>query len=187
MRRRRGTELEEAILQAAWDELAEVGYARLTMEGIAARANTGKQVLYRRWHNRVELVLSAVRHHWSSITDDLPDTGSVRGDLLAIMQRMADRFHQMGADLVTGILADTSDLRPDFLYVMEEAMTTILKRGAERGEVRLDAVTPRIATLPTDLLRHELLLRHRVVNEFTMAEIVDDIFLPLVRPQTSKS
>jgi len=65
---------------------------------------------------------------------------------------------------------------------MEEAMTTILKRGAERGEVRPDAVLPRIATLPTDLLRNELLLRSRLVNESTMAEIVDVIFLPLIRP-----
>jgi hypothetical protein len=61
-------------------------------------------------------------------------------------------------------------------------MNTILKRGAERGEVRPDAVTPRIATLPTDLVRHELLLRRRMVDDSMMAEIVDDIFLPLVRP-----
>lgn len=180
--RRRGTELEEAILQAAWDELAEVGYARLTMEGVAARANTGKQVLYRRWHNRVELVLSAVRHRWSSIADDLPDTGSVRGDVLVIMRRMNDRFNQMGLDLISGVLAEASELPPDFLYAMAEAMTTILKRGVERGEVRLDAVLPRIATLPTDLLRNELLFRHPLVNESTMAEIVDVIFLPLIRP-----
>src|SRR6188474_922947 len=94
--RRRGTELEDAILRAAWDELTAVGYAGLTMEGVAARAQTGKQVLYRRWPNRVELVLSAVRHHWSSITDDLPDTGSLRGDVLALMHRMRDRFEQLG-------------------------------------------------------------------------------------------
>jgi AcrR family transcriptional regulator len=180
--RRRGTELEAAILRAAWDELAEVGYARLTMEGVAARANTGKQVLYRRWHNRVELVLSAVRHRWSSIADDLPDTGSVRGDVLAVMRRMNDRFHQLGPELIGGILAEASELPPDILYAMDEAMTTILERGAVRGEVRPDAVLPRIATVPTDLLRNELLLRRRLVDEAAMADIVDVVFLPLVRP-----
>ena len=178
--RRRGTELEDAILRAAWAEVAEVGYARLTMEGVAARAGTGKQVLYRRWRNRAELVIVAIRHHWSSIVDDLPDTGSVRGDVLAVLRRMVDRFGQMGPELINGILAEFDDLRPDFLYPMSAAMTTILARGAERGEIRLEAVTPRIVTLPTNLVRHELLLRRRV-DENVMAEIVDDIFLPLVR------
>ncbi len=62
-----------------------------------------------------------------------------------------------------------------------EVMMTILKRAAERGEVHLDKITPRIASLPIDLARHELLLTHTPVPETTIVEIVDDIFLPLVR------
>ena len=60
-RRRRGVELEGAILRAAWDELTAVGYARLSMEGVADRAQTGKQVLYRRWPNRAELGRASCR------------------------------------------------------------------------------------------------------------------------------
>ncbi|HET6742594.1 MAG TPA: helix-turn-helix domain-containing protein, partial [Kribbella sp.] len=55
-KRGRGAELEAVLLDAAWAELMESGYARLTMEAVAARAQTGKQVLYRRWRNRAELV-----------------------------------------------------------------------------------------------------------------------------------
>jgi hypothetical protein len=60
-------------------------------------------------------------------------------------------------------------------------MMTILQRAAERGEVRLDKITPRIASLPGDLLRHEMLLTPIPVSEATLVEITDDIFLPLVR------
>lgn len=179
--RRRGTELEQAILHAAWDELSAVGYAHLTMEGVAARAGTGKQVLYRRWPNRVRLVLAAVRNQLTSIADHVPDTGSVREDVLAVLRHMCDRFHELGPDLVNGIIAESEGSSPDFVFVMRETMMTVLKRGADRGEVRLDRVTARIATLPVDLLRHDLLLHYRTVDETTLAEITDTIFLPLIR------
>ena len=61
--RRRGEELESALLDAAWEELAAVGFASLTMESVAARAKTGVAVLYRRWPNKDELVLAAIVHY----------------------------------------------------------------------------------------------------------------------------
>jgi hypothetical protein len=62
-------------------------------------------------------------------------------------------------------------------------MTAILERAAARGEAR-DEIGPRIARLPLDLLRHELILTHQPPSQRTLEEIVDDIFLPLVRPVT---
>src|ERR1022692_411234 len=79
--RRRGEQLENAIFDAILGELAEVGYHRLTMEGVAARAGTGKGALYRRWPSRESLVLAALRGRLPSL-DEQPDTGSVRGDLV---------------------------------------------------------------------------------------------------------
>jgi len=60
-------------------------------------------------------------------------------------------------------------------------MASILKRAAERGEVR-PGVTPRVAALPTELFRNELFLRRTPPTAAVIAEIVDDVFLPLVRP-----
>jgi Tetracyclin repressor-like, C-terminal domain len=57
----------------------------------------------------------------------------------------------------------------------------------QRGEVRLEAITPRVASLPTDLICHELLLTHAPVPEATIVEIVDDIFLPLVRARSESA
>src|ERR1700744_4599906 len=84
-RRRRGQELESALLEAAWDELVEVGFAALTMESIAARAHTGIAVLYRRWPNKGELVLAAIAHFGRAHPVEIPDTGTLRGDLLALL------------------------------------------------------------------------------------------------------
>ncbi|MDN3358809.1 TetR/AcrR family transcriptional regulator [Actinomadura sp. DC4] len=180
-RRRRGVELEDAILRAAWDELTAVGYARLSMEGVAERAQTGKQVLYRRWRNRAELVVAAMRHHAASIADDVPDSGELRGDVLAVLHRMTRRFREVGPEVVHGLMAEARDLGPEFLSVMADVMGTILKRAAERGEIRTAAVGRRVATLPIDLMRHEILLSVGPIPENAMTEIVDAVFLPLIR------
>jgi AcrR family transcriptional regulator len=179
-RRRRGATLEDAILAAAWDELAAHGYAALTMEKVAVRAQTSKQVLYRRWRNRAELVLAAVRHRWSSLYDDAPDTGTLRGDLIAVLERMARRYGDIGPDVAHGLMAEMDDLGPEFLNVVQTTMTAVLRRAEARGEVRLDTITPRVATLPADLVRHEMLLTNRPVTDAAITEIVDDIYLPLL-------
>jgi AcrR family transcriptional regulator len=84
--RRRGEALNAAIFRATLDELAEVGYAKLTMERVAERARTGKASLYRRWPSRMELAMDAVYHALPDPASP-PDTGSLRGDLLALLRR----------------------------------------------------------------------------------------------------
>jgi AcrR family transcriptional regulator len=182
--RRRGPALEAAILAAVWEELEAVGYARLTMEGVAARARTSKQVLYRRWRNRAELVLAAFRHRVVRISDAIPDTGDLRGDVLHTLRHVARHYDQIPPDVIHGLMAESVDLGPDLLSVLHEVMMTILKRAADRGEIEVAHLTPRITTLPFDLVRHDVLLRHRRLTEGALTEIVDDVFLPLVRART---
>src|SRR5215831_21356417 len=83
--RRRGEELEAALLDAAWQELVETGFARLTMESVAARAKTGVAVLYRRWSNKDDLVIAAIRHYGNTHPVEIPDTGSLRDDMIALL------------------------------------------------------------------------------------------------------
>jgi AcrR family transcriptional regulator len=178
--RRHGAELENALLQAAWDEARAVGYARLTMEGVAARAGTGKAVLYRRWPKRAELVLAAMRHHVGSITSQIPDTGDLREDVLIVLRQIRDRAKQIGPDIIHGLRMESHDLPPEVFAITPAVMMTLLARAAERGDVRLEKVTPLIAALPGILIRHELFLSSATVSEAYLTEIVDDIFLPLV-------
>jgi AcrR family transcriptional regulator len=180
--RRRGAALETAILDATWAELSEVGYQRLTMEGVAARAQTGKQVLYRRWRNRAELVMATVRRQVTPISRNLPDTGRLRDDVLVVLRRMSARYTEIGPDIVHGLMMEASDLGPDFYGLLSGMMTTILGRAAERGEARPGPIPSRVVSLPLDLVRHEMMLAHRPVPEAALAEIVDQLFLPLVSP-----
>lgn len=182
--RRRGAALEAAILDAVWDELDASGYAGLTIENVAARARTGKQVIYRRWPRRADLVLAALRYRYPSIADDVPDTGSLRGDVLAVLRRMARRFGEFGPDLVHGLMAEAHELDPGTFEVIPDAMSVILRRAADRGEAAPGAVSPRLARMPADLVRHEMLLTDRPVPDEVLVEIVDELFLPLVRARS---
>lgn len=178
--RRRGVELEDALLQAAWEEVSEVGYAQVTMEGVAARAGTSKPVLYRRWPNRAALVLAATRRQMVPMSSEIPDTGTLRGDALSLLRQLRRRYRQIGPDILHGLMTELSEVPASVLQVIPEVMMVILTRAAERGEVRLEKVTPRVASLPGDLLRHQLLITRAPPSDAFLAEIVDDIFLPLV-------
>jgi AcrR family transcriptional regulator len=183
--RRRGSALEDALLDAAWEELRDAGYARLTMEGVAQRAGTSRPVIARRWPTRLQLVVAALRHH-RMFSGEIPDTGSLRGDVLAVLHLVAARFADLGPETIYGALGDyfadpglVPDLQAVVLQTGNEFMTAILKRAAERGEAR-DDIPPRVVALPVDLLRHELFRSLSLADEQAITEIVDQVFLPLV-------
>ena len=185
-RRRRGATLEAALLKAAWDELMAVGYASLTMEGVAARAHANKTVIYRRWPTRGELVMAALRHHKTSI--EVPDTGSLRGDVLALLRALSERNVELAG--VIGVLQaeyyQETGLTPAALRERipggkSEIMKLLLCRAIDRGEIDPGRITPRIARLPIDLVHHEMTMTLAPMTEAALVEIVDTIFLPLLR------
>ena len=185
--RRRGAALEEALLDAAWAELQEAGYPSLTMEAVADRAGTSRAVLYRRWRNRAEMVITAMRRHRPMLSGEPPDTGSLRGDVLALLTRVSARLTDLGPETLHGILGDyfadtetVAAFQDQVLHIGAGAMAALLKHADERGEVR-QGISPRVASLPTDLFRHELLIRRTPPSRSVITEIVDDVFLPLVQ------
>src|ERR1700744_4692139 len=80
--RRRGTALEGAILDAAWDVLQTDGWNGFTFAGVAERARSSKPVLYRRWRTREDLLRATLRRQGEVTPVEAPDTGSLRGDTL---------------------------------------------------------------------------------------------------------
>jgi AcrR family transcriptional regulator len=186
--RRRGEALESALLDAAWAELQKVGYAGLTFEAVAERADTSRAVLYRRWRNRPDLVIAAMRRHRPMLSGEIPDTGSLRDDVLTVLRRMSSRLTEVGPEIIYGLIGDYfadvdafSRIQGQLLQIGAGVMATILKRAADRGEARFD-IPPRIAVLPTELFRNELFRDRTAPSESVLAEIVDEVFLPLVRP-----
>jgi AcrR family transcriptional regulator len=179
--RRRGQALEDAILQAAWEEVRSAGYRKLTMDAVATRAGAARSVIYRRWPNRATLVQATVRHQLGSLTDDIPDTGELREDLLIVLRRLREYCEQVGFDVIHGLLSELSDIPQDVFAVTPAVVTAVLQQAAGRGEVRPGRITPRITALPGNLIRHELLIPHGDLSDVALAGIIDEIFLPLVQ------
>lgn len=187
--RRRGEALESAILKAAWEELETSGYANLTMEAVATRAETSRPVLSRRWPDRAHLAIAAIRHVLTSHPLAVPDMGSVREELISLL-------HQSNArGISTGLLSilqigdyfretgtAPEDLKQNIMQGELELLHTIIQRGVARGEIDDRKLTPRLLTLVPDLLRHELLMTRQSVPDAVIVEVIDTIFLPLVRP-----
>ena len=184
--RRRGEELENALLEAAWAELLSAGYGKLTMEAVAERAGTSRAVLYRRWQGLPELVIAAIRRYRPMLSGELPDTGSLRGDVLALLRRTSVALADLGPETVYGLLGDFfSDsarfgaLEGEVFNISGTAMAEILRRAADRGEVR-PGINPRVAALPITLFRNELFSTRAPATDAAILEIVDAVFIPLV-------
>jgi AcrR family transcriptional regulator len=184
--RRRGEELETAILAATLAELAETGYAALTMERVAVRARTSKAVLYRRWSGRAELVVDAWKVHGFADVD-MPDTGALRTDVISLLRQMSAKMASPLGGILRGLLGEmTRD--PSFAALIRErvhkagpaAIKVVLARAVERGEVEPWVLESRRASVATDLLRNEFLLFGAPVAEAIINDIVDDVYLPLV-------
>lgn len=186
--RRRGAKLEQAILDAAWAELNDVGYAALTIEAVAARAGTSKSVIYRRWPGRAELVLAAwARQRPAATAPD--DTGALRSDLLSLFNRIARRAEGMLSEVIAGVMGEAFR-HPEVAAALRERLrtaplgewvVTIVDRAAERGELPPVEVPPRAARLPLDLIRHETMLCGGPLTPEAVEELVDDVYLPLLR------
>ncbi len=193
-RRRRGEVLKEAILRAAWEELAENGYTKMTMESVAKRARTNKSVLYRRWSDKSELVIAVLRkYYFPQITNELPHTGNLRDDVYAYLHARVAPLKAIGAETIRGLMTEPTvwhmiiasmpqiNQKPRSKNKMATTMAAILKNAERRGEVRLEKLTPRIIALPVALLQSELITKLEPVSDKAIAEIVDDIFMPLIR------
>ena len=189
--RRRGEILKEAILLAAWEELLETGYTNMTMESVATRAGTNKSVLYRRWSDKSELVIAAIHKNLPKMTEEIPNTGNLRDDVYAYLQARVEPLKLIGVQTIRGLIMEPLVWHRLIASMPQMAerrsenkltapMATILKNAELHGEIRLKKLTPRIISLPLDLLQYEVITKMEPISDEALAEIVDDIFMPLI-------
>ncbi|GAB3989052.1 TetR/AcrR family transcriptional regulator [Actinoallomurus acanthiterrae] len=136
----REAELYEAVLTL----LREVGYDSLTMDTVAARTRSSKATLYRQWGGKAELVAKAIRHGKPGRIADV-DTGSLRGDLHALISHEDDPAMERSSSLMRGLamaIHHNADLRKAFReQLIEPEMAEfrrVFQRAVDRGEVRAD-------------------------------------------------
>ncbi|MFF7994873.1 TetR/AcrR family transcriptional regulator [Kitasatospora xanthocidica] len=182
--------MENAIFEATLDQLTSGGYARLTMEGVAGAARTGKAALYRRWASKDELVIDALDATLPR-PYDTPDLGSAHDELLqligaftaAVTSRVGAALHslmaeidQEQAEVFKGFIEDRV-IGPTTATILE-----ILRRGAERGDVRTGAATPLVAdVIPAMLLYQAKIRGFQDLGPDFAARLVNEVLQPMIR------
>jgi hypothetical protein len=143
-------------------------------------------VIYRRWPTRARLVYAALRASRPGLSFETPDTGTVRGDVMVILQSVSEMVDELSPEVIFGLIAELLHESQSSLFAEvhernAKTMTEILARGIGRGEIAAEKLTPRIAALPFDLVRYQLMVLRQPLSAQDIEEIIDRIFLPLVR------
>jgi AcrR family transcriptional regulator len=187
----RGPAREEAILLATLELLAEVGYDQMTMDAVAARARASKATIYRRWPGKAGLVVAAVRRHAGGPAARVPDTGDLRGDLLAVLGIMRAGLTGQDAALLLGLLIAmrrdeelARTVRAQVVGDKRELFGVVAGRALERGELAAAAASPpsvaTLAEVASAMLLARVMVTGEPLDEAFLEHLVDQVLLPLL-------
>ncbi len=174
---------EQEIFDATLQVLEEVGYDRLTMDAVATAARASKATLYRRWNGKVALVIDALISQKGQ--PQVPDTGSLRGDLLETFCGVGGLTDHSAvatfASVLTAISRDAefaAAFRERVVGPKAAAGRLVFERAQARGELRegvdLDLLAPALA----GICLHRLFLMGLPPDQDTIRRVVDQIILP---------
>jgi AcrR family transcriptional regulator len=173
----------EAILAAAVALVAEVGYDRMTVDALAARAGVSKPTIYRRWPGgKAEIIVDAIRSKRADFALP-PDTGSLRGDLIAYIKGVSSGFDPHVAAGLIMQLQSSPELeqlfREEVVCDEQERFESLLERAAARGEI-VGEVTPLFADIPGSIIFTRSLIRGLPIDDAFVDELVDRVLLPIL-------
>lgn len=187
--RKRDLTRDPEILEAALDVLAETGFERMTIDEVATRARAGKATLYRRWPSKAELVIDAVgcMKKGAYSAAELPDTGTLRGDLVAMIREPSIADAERKMQIMAGIVSMLSR-SPELADAAEEALVAprraanrlLIERAIARGEIADDVDIDLISTIGSAMVAHRLLVERVPVTRAYLISIIDAIVLPAV-------
>ncbi|MGW3357633.1 TetR/AcrR family transcriptional regulator [Streptomyces bungoensis] len=189
--RRRGAVLERAILDAALEQLSTVGWNGMTMEGVAAGAQTGKAAVYRRWSSKEDLVADALEAGLPRI-QGVPDFGSVREDLLFLCRRARDAMYSRPGFALRAVIHECDSAQVErfhaviFEGVVEptiKLLRQVITRGIERGDVRSDAANGYVFDAVPAMMMYRSKMCSSEWSDQDLEEMIDQLMLPLLRPQ----
>ncbi|WP_420035945.1 TetR/AcrR family transcriptional regulator [Streptomyces sp. cg28] len=186
--RRRGPVLERAILEATLEQLSTVGWNGLTMEGVAAGAQTGKAAVYRRWPSKEDLVVDALQAGLPQV-DSVPDLGSVREDLLELCRQLRDAMFSRPGSALRSVIHECDTITAERFHSVivqgvvqpgVELIKEVVSRGIKRGDVRQDATDASVC----DVIPAMMMYRSKVCGsewrDEDLVELIDQVMVPLL-------
>jgi AcrR family transcriptional regulator len=178
---------EQAILSAAVDLIVEVGYDAMSMEAVAGRAGVSKATIYRRWAGKAELVADAIRGLDDGSLADPPDTGSLRGDLLALTRTLFANLSGADGGLVCGLAvavradAELGRLLANHKQEYRQRVTSlIVSRAQSRGELPAATVPPELMDIALGVSLFRIMSGQPLDDPFA-DYLVDRVLIPSVR------
>ncbi|WP_326576312.1 TetR/AcrR family transcriptional regulator [Streptomyces sp. NBC_00487] len=186
--RRRGAVLERAILDAALEQLSTVGWSGLTMEGVAAGAQTGKAAVYRRWPSKEDLVADALQAGLPRF-EQVPDLGSVREDLLELCRQAREAMFSRPGFALRSVIHECDTIQAERFHgviiggVVEptvKLLREIVERGIRRGEVRPDAANGYVFDAIPAMMMYRSKMCGSEWGERDIEEMVDQLMVPLL-------
>jgi AcrR family transcriptional regulator len=177
--RPRSEAADAAIQEATIELLARDGYANLTMSGVAAEAGVSTATLYRRWSSKLELVIATFVARTGERT--LPDKGSLREDLTAVLRELVDRFENTASGRIVRGLIDETGRNPELAAALKEnltfprraALAAMLDRAAARGELRTGLDPDVVIDLVFGPVYHRLLVTNESVTPRVLRDLTD--------------
>ena len=183
---------ELEILDATLEVLADVGYDRLTMDAVAARAKASKATLYRRWNDKVSLIIDALLS--VKTTPALPDTGSLRGDLIQSFCGLGGltdaRSVATFASVVTAISRDqdfANAFREQVIGPKSQVSRTIFERARERGEIAEGIDLELLAPALAGIVLHRVYVLGSQPDTDLVTRVIDQIIMPAATAGTPVS
>jgi AcrR family transcriptional regulator len=173
--------------------LGEHGPDGVTMDAVATAAQTSKPVLYRRWPDRRALLRDTLMGVAATALPS-PDTGSFRGDVLAVLRAWAALFTgetgPLMRSVITAVAVDgelEAMFRTEVIGMRKDEMDAIFARGIERGDVRPDVPVDLARELGQSVLWHRLLITGDPIDNDVVTRLVDEVLIPLTAPTTKRS
>jgi AcrR family transcriptional regulator len=181
----RGKLREDAILASTLELLAEVGYQALTMDAVANRAHASKATIYRRWRSKPELVKATLDAHDTQSNNDVEDMGTLRGDLLAVLNMLRAKSSQLPVTLFHELIQAAQD-DPELgvalqQHLANEQLSPVLaplERAMDRGEIAADTDTELIHDVTEAMIIRQL--TYGAFDDAFITRVVDDILLVLL-------
>jgi AcrR family transcriptional regulator len=187
--RRRGAVLERAILDAALEQLSTVGWKGLTMEGVAAGAQTGKAAVYRRWPSKEDLVADALQSGLP-IIETAPDLGSVREDLLELCRQAREAMYSRPGFALRAVIHECDPIQAERFHgvifdgVVEPTirlLREVITRGIKRQEVRSDAANSYVFDAIPAMMMYRSKMCGSEWSDQDLEEMIDQLMVPLLR------
>jgi AcrR family transcriptional regulator len=185
--RKRDLTRDPEILDAALEVLAEVGYDGMTIDMVAARAKAGKATVYRRWASKGELVIDAVACMKKSDLDHshLPDTGTLRGDLVAMIKPHSIEDGEKKLQIMGGLMSMLSRT-PELAEAANAAIVepraaanrVLMQRAIDRGEISADCDIDALSLIAPSMAAYRVLILRKTVNRDFLISLIDGVVLP---------